>query len=118
MRLIRALSTVRGLSIAIALIALNIAAAIRTSRDYPRPVVHPDMMIGNGRGFSIYHADGSVDVGVGNAETGWHLTKKAAIPPRKTLLAIWAPVIGATSLTILVAAFAMRKQPSRGVARV
>lgn len=91
--------TVQRVMVLVALVALNLAAALATSKYYPRP---PQLSFGygGGQGSIWYLSDGSVQLGSGNAEFQLEHIVWRLLPP--TLLQIWSPVIAAAAITILV----------------
>jgi hypothetical protein len=102
MRLSPVRFTLRWMMVAVAIVGLNLAAAISTSRCYPRPRPPSPVMVGNGRGYVSYMSEGQVEYGVGNAETGYRRTRVELLRPRPTLLRIWSPVIASVVASILV----------------
>ncbi|MBX6314881.1 MAG: hypothetical protein IRY99_18485 [Isosphaeraceae bacterium] len=101
------LFTVRQMMIMVALVGLNLAGAIATSKYYPRPP-YLSVGYGNGRGFIYYKADGTILQGSGNAETGYRLTRVIRRPPRPSLLQIWSPVLASVAITLGVLVVAVR----------
>lgn len=102
--------SVRWAMIAVALIGLNLGAALATSRYYPRP---PQISVGygGGQGSIWYLSDGSILLGSGNAEFQLeHVVRR--LPPL-TLLQIWSPVIAAAAVTVLVLILASRSPTPR-----
>jgi hypothetical protein len=112
MRVPRVRFTVRRMMVLVALISLNLAAAISTSRFYPRPRPPVPVTIGNGRGYVSYRVDGLVEYGVGNAETGYRRTRVMLPTRRPTLLRIWSPVVAGVGLSLLTLGLATRRRAS------
>lgn len=116
MRRPRVQFSVRMMALVVALVGLNLATAIATSRQYPRRPIHPGM-VANGRGYISYREDGTVEFGVGNAEAGWRRTHILRQPPPPNLLQTWSPVVAGAAATILaLAAASGRLRPRRAVA--
>jgi hypothetical protein len=97
--------TIRSIMIAVALVALNLGAAIAAWNRYclqqppPKPTFWP-------RGFYIPvvpDADGNILIDLGKLATGQRLVGIIRIPqPWPTLIEIWSPVIVAASITLVV----------------
>jgi hypothetical protein len=100
----RAQFTIRSILIATALVGLNLAGAIATSKYSSYfPESHP---VGNGgdQGVVMYGSDCSISVRLWNPRTGYQLVRVVRRLWAPTFLQIWSPVIGATSFTFLVLA--------------
>jgi hypothetical protein len=97
--------TIRSIMIAVALIALNLGAAIATWNRYslqqppPKPTFWP-------RGFYtpvVPDADGNILIDLGKLATGHRLVGIIRLPqPWPTLIEIWSPVIASVSITLVV----------------
>jgi hypothetical protein len=97
--------TIRSIMIAVALIALNLGAAISTWNGYslqqppPKPTFWP-------HGLNIPvdpDADGNILIDLGKLATGQRLVGIIRIPqPWPTLIEIWSPVIVSASITLVV----------------
>jgi len=91
--------------LAVALIGVNLAGAIATSRSYPRPAIPLPIGVGGKGAYVSTHPDGSSEYGEENLEIGYRRTTRVITrPPRATLLQICAPVIHSSALTLLAAA--------------
>jgi hypothetical protein len=93
--------TTRSLILAVALVALNLAGVVATSKFYPRREIQTGGH-GNGRGFENYKADSSIEIGSGNAETGYRLERVVRCLPPPSLLQVWSPVVACAAFTLLV----------------
>lgn len=135
MPVFRARLTVRGLGIAVALIALNLAGAIATARSYPRPIFLPVLVNKHGDGLQLIRegdgayaisnrrvagglcvdrTDGSRTLYAGDINDPRPLEHRPHLvirPPRPTLLRIWAPVLAGASITLLTLTLALRDPP-------
>jgi hypothetical protein len=88
--------------IVVALVGLNLAGVIATSKFYPRPMPPLPVTVVDRNMYIRYHGDGGVEEGVYAPETGYRRrTRVRRIPPRPTLLRIWTPVIGGATITLL-----------------
>jgi hypothetical protein len=94
--------SIRSFLVATALVGVNLAGAIATSK-YLRyfPQVLP-VGYGNGEGLVTYGSDGSIFVHAGNAETGLQLTRVVRTSCAPPILQICSPAIAASSVTFLV----------------
>jgi hypothetical protein len=108
--------TVRGLILTVALVAINIAAALATATDYPRLLVTGvGVIVGDSRGFTEGMSDGRVYVynrpGL-NREKNPHFQPPTIVSqlhgPRPTFLRIWSPVILTASITLTILAATAR----------
>jgi hypothetical protein len=86
---------------AVALVGLNLAGAIATSKYYPRKQIRP-VTAANGRGYISYKTDGTIEIGTGNAEIGYRRTRVLWRPLPPSLLRVWSPVIASVTITFLV----------------
>jgi hypothetical protein len=118
MQLPRVRLTVRSLIIAVALVGINLAAAIVTSNYYLRKQPHIVSAFGNGNRFVASFSDGSVRVGEGDLGTGkYRFTRiEPPPPPPPSLLQIWSPVIASVSITLL--ALIARRAIARAIRRL
>jgi hypothetical protein len=118
MRRLRASFTIRSLTILVALVALNLAATIVTSRYYARKPPYAVSIYGNGRGFQSEYSDGSRRYFVGSRKTGYRLTRIEPTPAAApTLVQIWSPVLASVSITLLVWAATWQNRPWQMVRR-
>jgi hypothetical protein len=103
MQLTRARFRVRSLIIAVALVGLNLAGAMATSRYYPRRQPRPiGPIIGSNRGYTAHYSDSS-RVFVDDGRGGFRLLRiERHSPPPPSLLQIWSPVIASASITLLI----------------
>jgi hypothetical protein len=93
--------TIRSMMIAVALVGLNLAAAIATWNGLPREQTHK---ISSGpRVWPPHDVDGPVSVrfDLGNLETGERLVRVVR-RRRPTLVEIWSPAIASVSITLIV----------------
>jgi hypothetical protein len=105
----------RGWMIAVGLIGLNLAAAIATSKCYPRPTPYLPVGYGGGGWYIQYSAEGRVEEGEVNLETGYkRRTRVWRLPPRPTLLQIWFPVIAGVGISLLTLGVAWRRFDLQG----
>jgi hypothetical protein len=93
--------TIRSLIIAVALVGLNLAGGIATSRYYPR---QPNVMEGWGYSpFRSFYGDGTVEIGRrDNGSPGRTIERVVLRPFLPTTLQIWTPLIGSVCTTVLV----------------
>lgn len=119
MRRPRVAFTVRGLGIAVALVGINLAGAIATSKFYPRPHFLPVIDgTGGGRRVVLYHGDGSVTAHYGDFEQSPSVAGRRsevirpARPPGPSLMRIWSPVVASAMITLLTLAVAVRRRPA------
>lgn len=105
--------TIRGLMIAIALVALNISAISATIDARP---IRPPGGVGfsNGRGFTLHDLDGSMTVSKGNAETGYY-SPQMTRPPRPPDALTWMPALAGGTISILALVLALSVPESRRV---
>ena len=108
MRRPRVRFTVQRMMVAVALVGLNLAAAVSTSGFYPRPRPPSPVLVGGRGGYVSTMTEGRVEYGVGDLETGYRRTRVELLRPRPTLLRIWSPVIAGAAASILVLAVATR----------
>ena len=94
--------TVRRLLVLIALVCINIAADIATSRYYPR--LPNDCRGSGGAGkYSLHNSDGSYVIYDQPAPLPCKLTNPRLMrPPRPSLLRAWMPVIGSVAVTMVI----------------
>jgi hypothetical protein len=87
--------------IGVALVDLNLGAALATSKYYPRRTI-ASVRIWSGQRSVTIKPDGSTDYGAGNFETGYRRTLVVwrPLPPR--LLQVWSPLIASVACTLLV----------------
>jgi hypothetical protein len=97
--------------IAMALLGLNLAGARATSRYYHTKPYLP-VTIGNGRGYLSHKVGGIVEIGEGNAETGYRRTRIVRRLSLASLVGIWWPVTVSAAITLLVLVVARRCQTS------
>lgn len=121
MRRPRVRITVCGLMFAVALVGLNLAASIATSKHYPRKVYLP-VIISNGdeHGRTMYYGDGSVIYYEGDPfdnkmplEDRPHVVVRPPRPPPPSILRIWSPVIASGTVTLLALVVAWRRATSK-----
>lgn len=95
--------SVRGAIVAVALVALNLAAALAAARHYPRPALpfYPYMNT------TVIAPDGSIFLYDHEAPPG--KPPRLLRPPRPTLLKIWSPVAASAAFTLLVLFIALRR---------
>lgn len=93
--------SVRAVLAAIAIIAINLAAARATSRHYPRPRIFPTT-IAMGHQVFVNGEDGGYIVYKRDMRTGRRYDPQVIRPPLPSLLRVWSPVIGSTTLTLVV----------------
>lgn len=102
----RAGFTLKASLIAVALVALNLAAAVATSRHYPRKHATPHRGVAGGS-FLLFDGEATrqiydpVDIELGKP-IEYRLTRVIIHPRRPSLLAIWSPILASASITLLV----------------
>ncbi|WP_161602231.1 hypothetical protein [Tautonia marina] len=105
--------TVLGMMLAIALIALDLAAASATHKAFPRRSSLP-VSIGNGRGMHAVNPDGSWFYARGNAERGYR-DPRMIRPPMPTLARRLSPTVAGLSVSVIVLGLAAGRPRSRYV---
>ncbi len=112
MRCPRVLFTTRGMMITVALVGLNLAGAIATSKYYPRKYILQVSSTSRGRLYTTM-LDGSVIEEEWNPRVGVPPGSRPRVvqPPNPppTLLRIWTPVIAAATITLLILMGASRR---------
>lgn len=102
--------TLQSLLIGVALIGINVAGAIATSRYFPRDRIHGGS-IGERGMLTSYGLDGSIStyriVENTSQPDSEQLIKVVRRPPPPTLLVAWSPVIASVSLSVLIFAVSM-----------
>jgi hypothetical protein len=98
---------VRQMMVAVLLAALNLSAALATSKHYPRPVLS-----GKGHGgayvTTMNRPDGSLVVYKGMG-FGPFTDPHMVIQPRPTLLRIWSPVVGSVAISLAAVGVALSR---------
>jgi hypothetical protein len=94
--------TIRCVMTAVALVALNLAAAIATAKSFPGQNRLPREQSGPVCASYTDDGDGNFCLNLSALETGARLVRIVMGPARPRLLEIWSPVIVSVSITFLV----------------
>ena len=94
--------TTRGLMLAMVLIGFNLAGARATWSCYPLPPTPHPIGYGGRGGYIQYRADGSVEEGIHNLETGYRRVVAVWPSPHPGLLRIWSPFLTTLAITLLI----------------
>lgn len=112
---------IRSLIAAVALLGLNFAGAITTSRHFPRETIEPHELH-SVRSRVETDADGTITIRASDNPLGggsaphWRVVRVYKRPSPPNLLEVWSPVIFSLSLTILVVLVPWRKHAASEVA--
>lgn len=108
--------------IVVALVGVNLAGAIATSKYYPRKQYLPvSTGTGGGRRMVFYYGDGSVVAYYGDFERSPSIIGKRsevltpARPPEPSLVRIWSPVAASAMVTLLTLIVVLRRRSNLAI---